>query len=85
MGRIVYVLCALTAALCAVMLLRAYRRSRARLLLWGGLCFIGLALNNVVLVVDRFIMPNVDLSIVRMLPAAAGIAALVYALVQETD
>ena len=52
MATIVYILCALTSSLCAVLLLRRYARSRLRLLLWSGLCFIGLALNALLLIVD---------------------------------
>jgi hypothetical protein len=32
------------------------------LLFWALLCFIGLALNNIVLFVDKVVVPNVDLS-----------------------
>jgi len=84
-ARIIYVLCALTASVCAFLLLRGYRRSNARLLLWGGLCFVGLALNNIVLVVDRLILHDVDLTMLRMAPAIAGAAALLYGLVSETE
>jgi len=84
-AHVIYVLCALTSTLCACLLLRGYARSRARLLLWGGVCFVGLALNNIVLVVDRLLGPHVDLTLVRMAPAVLGIGALVYGLVMETD
>ena len=83
--HIIYVLCAFTATFSAYLLLRGYRSSRARLLLWGGVCFSGLALNNVVLIIDRLILRDVDLSLVRMAPAVLGIGALVYGLVMETD
>ena len=48
---VVYTLCALTALACAVLLLRAYGASGVRLLLWGGVCFVGLTVNNVLLAV----------------------------------
>ena len=51
-GLIVYGLCVVTSALCAVLLLRGYAQSRVPLLLWSVLCFIGLTLNNVLLFVD---------------------------------
>ncbi|HEX6640181.1 MAG TPA: DUF5985 family protein, partial [Thermoanaerobaculia bacterium] len=57
---IVYVLCAATSGLCAVLLLRGYRKSRARLLFWSGLCFTGLALNNLLLVIDVRVVPDLD-------------------------
>lgn len=84
-GLLVYVLCALTSVACAVLLLRGYRRSGQRLLLWSGLCFLGLALNNVLLVVDVRVTPATDLSLVRTFPALAGIALLLYGFVWDAD
>ena len=81
---IVYVLCAATSALCAVLLLRGYTKSRARLLFWSGLCFTGLALNNLLLVIDVRVIPAIDLSLWRTIPALIGISLLVYGLVWET-
>ena len=82
-GSAVYVLCALTSLLCAVLLFRGYRASGARLLLWSGVCFAGLALNNAILFVDFRVLPELDLSLWRTLPALLGIAALLYGLVWE--
>ena len=81
---IVYVLCAATSALCAALLVRGYRRSGARLLFWSALCFLGLALNNVMLLVDVHVLPGTDLSTWRMVPALAGVSLLLYGLVWET-
>lgn len=82
-GTIVYGLCALTSVLCAILLLRGYLRSRVRLLLWSGLCFTGLALNNILLFIDVRVLPETDLSVVRTIPAVAGIAVLVYGLIWD--
>ena len=84
MATLVYTLCALTSLACAVLLLRGYASSRVRLLLWSGLCFGGLALNNILLLVDKRLVPEVDLSLWRTLPALAGLALLLYGLVWET-
>lgn len=84
MATLVYALCALTSLACAVLLLRGYAASRARLLLWSGLCFCGLALNNILLLVDKSLVPAVDLSLWRTVPAVAGVALLLYGLVWET-
>lgn len=84
MGTLVYALCALTSLACAVLLLRGYARTRVRLLLWSGLCFAGLALNNTILLVDMRVVPDIDLSVWRTLPALAGIVILLYGLVWET-
>jgi hypothetical protein len=83
MATLVYALCALTSLTCAVLLVRGYLRSRVRLLLWAGLCFCGLALNNLLLFVDMRMVPTVDLSVWRSLPALAGLALLIYGLVWE--
>lgn len=81
---IVYILCAATSGFCAVLLLRGYARSRARLLFWSGLCFAGLALNNILLIVDVQLVPTVDLSMWRTIPALVGVGLLLYGLVWET-
>ena len=80
----IYVLCALTSAACAVLLLRGYSRDRVPLLLWSGLCFAGLALNNILLFVDLRVVPTTDLSVWRTLPAIVGVGFLIYGLVWET-
>lgn len=83
MAIIVYALCALTSLACTVLLLRGYQRSGARLLLWSGLCFVGLFLNNVMLIVDVHVVPDVDLSIWRSLPVLAGLVLLIYGFVWD--
>jgi hypothetical protein len=84
-GLIVYVLCALTSLACAVLLLRAFGRTRQRLLLWSGLCFCGLALNNALLVINTRFLPETDLSLVRTLPALIGVSLLLYGFIWDTD
>ena len=81
----VYILCTLTSAACAVLLLRGYARSRARLLLWSGLCFILLALNNVLLFMDKVIFPDIDFWGWRTGTAVAGLALLTFGLIWEAD
>jgi hypothetical protein len=81
---VVYLLCALTSLGCTWLLLQGYRRSRARLLLWSGLCFAGFFLNNVLLLVDTQMMLTHDLSVVRSLPSVAAILLLLYGLVWES-
>ena len=85
MAMAIYLLCALTSLMCAVLLFRAYHRSRARLLLWSAICFTGLFLNNVLLVIDVRTGPDMDLSVWRSLPALIGVAALLFGLVWESD
>jgi hypothetical protein len=60
MAELVYILCAVTSIGCAILLLRGYLRSASKLLFWSGLCFLFLSLNNIVLVVDLLVFPNVS-------------------------
>lgn len=84
MAEVVYLLCAATSCLCAVLLLRGYVASRMRLLFWSSMCFVGLAANNVLLFVDVVMLPNVDLSMLRSLCALAGVTVLLFGLVWES-
>jgi hypothetical protein len=84
LANLVYVLCALTSATCAVLLYRGYRRSQTRLLFWSAVCFVGLAVNNLFLIVDLRVVPAIDLSAWRLLPALIGVGALVYSLIWES-
>ena len=47
MAIVVYLLCTLTSALCAALLLREYKRNPTRLLFWSGLSFAGMAVTKV--------------------------------------
>lgn len=85
MADLVYALCALTSLACALLLWRSYRRDRVRLVLWTGVCFAGLFLNNVMLIVDVRFVPQYDLAPWRVLPAVLGIAALLYGLIWDAD
>jgi hypothetical protein len=86
MAEAVYVLCALTSAVCAGLLLRSYFRSRARLLVWSSLAFVGLTLNNVLLFVDLVMLPEtIDLWPIRNLTALLALSVLVYGLIWDTE
>ncbi len=84
-ASIVYILCTLTSGACMVFLARAYGKSGARLLFWSALCFAGLCLNNLVLFADVVLLPNVDLSVWRLIPALLGMAAMCYGLIMEVE
>ena len=77
-AKIIYILCALTSLATAVILLRNFKRTNVRFLLWSGLCFVGLALGNILLVVDMLLWPWNDLSMIRLTPAVIGYAILIY-------
>lgn len=85
MAEAVYILCALTSMACAVLLLRSYGRSRQRLLLWSGLCFVALAVSNLMLFVDLVVVPGLDLSLWRSSIALVGVATLLYGLIWDAQ
>lgn len=83
----VYLLCAATALACCVLLLRGYGRSRVRLLLWCGLCFLSLAAENVALFFDLIVFPGpeIDLTVLHVSAALVGVALLLYGLIWEVE
>jgi hypothetical protein len=83
MAEVVYLLCAVTSVVCALMLFRGYRAQRTRLLFWSSLCFGGLALNNILTFLDLVIVPSVDLSLLRGLIGLTAIVVLIYGLICE--
>jgi hypothetical protein len=84
-ATLIYALCTLTAALCALLLLLAFRRSRYKLLLWSGLCFVGLTFNNLLLVLDKLVFPEVDLSLWRTVTALLAMTVLLYGLIRSSE
>ena len=85
MSSVIYGLCAAVALLCAILLLSAWRRQHHRLLLWSGLCFAGFTLNNLLLVLDKVMLPDMDLGLWRLGVAVISIAILLYGLVWDTE
>jgi len=65
--------------------LRAYARTRLRLLFWSGLCFVGLTANNLLLVADKVIFPHIDLSLPRVLTSLVSMAVLLWGLIVEEE
>jgi hypothetical protein len=84
-AAVIYLLCSATAFACAFLLLRNYRHSRHRILLWSGLCFVGMFVNNLLLMVDRLLLPDIDLSTLRLCAALLALLPLLYGLVWEDD
>lgn len=80
-----YALCTIAALFCSVLLLRAYFRSGYRLLLWGGLCFFGLMLNNGLLAADKLIFPEVNLFTWRLIVALLAMMVLLYGIIWDAD
>jgi hypothetical protein len=80
-----YVVAVLSSGACAVLLLRGYLRRRVRLLMWSGICFIGLTINNVALFVDLIVFPDLDLRLARLIPALIGMTVLLYGFIWDSD
>ena len=85
MAQTVYILCGLTCLMCAIMLLRGYRRTGARLLMWSTVCFVMLTVNNILLFLDKIAFPHIDLSLWRQATALAAILPLVIGLVWDSE
>jgi hypothetical protein len=85
MASLIYSLCALFSLGIAVLLWAHYRRTRSRLLYWSALCFSGLTVNNVLLVIDKVDLVAADLSLVRQATALASLLLLLYGLVYEDE
>jgi len=85
MSAVIYGLCTLTAALCAAMLLEAYRSQKYRFLLWSGLCFVGLTVNNLLLMLDMLVFTHLDLSLWRVSAGLISMTILLYGLIWDAE
>ncbi|KRB94182.1 DUF5985 family protein [Noviherbaspirillum sp. Root189] len=84
MAPVIYALCAITSMLCSWLLLRGYRSNGYRLLFWSGLCFVGLSINNVLLILDRVVFATtVDLTTWRLATSLIALLPLLYGLIWE--
>jgi hypothetical protein len=84
-GQLIYALCALTSLTAAVLLLRGWRRGGPRLLLWSGVCFVGLFANNLLLVIDHVVFPQADLTLWRLGSALVAVLPLLYGLIYDDE
>lgn len=82
---IVYLLCFATSAACAALLARNYFRTRARLLLWSAACFLLLAANNLAVVIDMLVMPEVSLSLVRIFMSLGAVSVLLFGFIWDLE
>jgi hypothetical protein len=81
----IYLLCALTSLACACLLLTSYRRTRHRLLFWSGASFVGMTANNLFLLLDKVVFPDVDLLPARLWSALIAMLLLLYGLIYEKE
>lgn len=81
----VYLLCFLTSAACALLLARSYRRTGARLLFWSALCFLFLAANNLLVIFDLLLIPDVDFRLARYALALAALGVLLFGFIWDLE
>ncbi len=80
-----YLMCAASCLACTGLLVRSYLRNRTALLLWSALGFVCLSANNIFLVLDLVVFPDIDFLLYRNLAALAAIAVLLYGFIWEAD
>jgi hypothetical protein len=81
----VYLLCFATSAMCAWLLARTYRRSGMRLLFWSALCFVLLALNNLVVIVDLLLIEDISFQLPRLLLSISAVGVLLFGFIWDMD
>lgn len=82
---LVYLMCVASALACTGLLVRSYLKTRTALLLWSAIGFVFLSANNIFLLLDLVVFPDVDFLIWRNLSALAAIGVLLYGFIWETD
>ena len=85
MAITVYLLCAVTSLVCALLLARGYRATRMRLLFWGAVCFFVLVATNSLLFIDFIIFPQIDLAPWRAGVTLAAFGLFLYGLIFESQ
>jgi uncharacterized membrane protein len=81
----IYLLCFATSTVCAFLLVRSYKESRIRLLLWVAICFVLLAINNLFVVFDVLFLPAIDLVPFRQAASFSAVAVLLFGFVWDAD
>jgi Family of unknown function (DUF5985) len=85
---VVYFLCAVASAACAVLLFSVFWHHRGRvkpLVLWIGLCFAGFAISNGLVVLDLVVLRNGALDVARAATACAASAFLLFGLIWDAS
>jgi len=81
----VYTLCFLACSLCAFLLIRAYVASRARLLFWSASCFVLLAINSLLVILDLIVFPDVDFGLWRPAILLAAVGVLLFGFIWDLE
>jgi hypothetical protein len=82
---LIYSLCFLTCAGCAILLWRGFRSTGYRLLFWSSLCFLVLGLGNLLLFADLVLYPGNNLLVLRNAITLVAILVLLVGLVFESQ
>ena len=82
---LLYITAILSSLACTVLLFRGYERRRIPLMMWSAICFAGLTINNVALFLDLVIFPDINLRLLRLVPALAGLSALLYGFISDAE
>lgn len=80
---LIYALCALTSLACGVLLHQGARRAGSRMLFWCGLCFLLFAVANALVIVDHYVVTDVELWPARLGVSLLAVALLLYGLIFE--
>lgn len=81
----VYTLCFVTSSLCAFLLVRSYLATRARLLFWSAICFVFLAANSLLVILDILVFPDIDFGLWRPGLILAAVAILLFGFVWDLE
>lgn len=82
-AELVYMLCAAASILAAGLLIRYYRVQPAPLLFWSALGFVGLGVHSMLVYIDRALLPDVNLSLVRAIAGALALLVILYGLIED--
>lgn len=81
----VYLLCFATSSACAYLLARSYKRTAARLLLWSALCFVLLAANNLLVILDLLVIESIDFRMGRVWTSLAAVGVLLFGFIWDLE
>lgn len=82
---LVYLLCFVTSALCAGLLLRQYAKVASPVLLLSSACFIFLAIANLLVVIDQIVFPELNLKMARLLLTLLAVSVLLFGFIWEAE
>lgn len=85
MALIIYSLCSWTSFICLWMLLKSYFLTKSKILLWSSLCFSGLFINNILLIIDGFTGPKINLLTLRSTISLISFMFLLFGLIWEEE